>query len=535
MATKIFPSVNDIAPTQGDGKTLKESNLSNWAGRVSYAADLIISGLSASAGTGLNLNISSGNAFIDGRWVNKNAQESVTLTDNTTNHVFLKLTKDGSGNVTGASLEANTTGIAPADSIKICEAATSGGSVSSVTDKRNISVSIAKTPSGSIVAIDESGAQSDLARLAANETVIGQWRFNNNIGIGMTPLYPLDITTSGAGAPIARFVNTNANGNGILIRNGNDNNYSLNIFNAAGTASNIQLFGSGNAFFNGKVGIGTSPSAKFQVGDWFSVPNALSDAPISATGAKRVDLGRNLHLISDDPTIGFNAYWNGTSWIYSTTDSAFLLNHDQNADRLTFRTAASGTAGGAVSFSTPLAINTSGQLISNIAIGTSPFSITSTTVNTNLNADMIDDMHAGASVTGYSRGITIQINNTTGTAPGGFNLQANIGASWETVGATGAGAMNTWTALDSVPQTAVAVILKFDVGNPNVSVYCHAKRGGSALTVGDYTRMISVPANGYGVVVQIVPITGSSRIFELYMENAVTTGIVTVNLMGWIE
>jgi hypothetical protein len=39
----------------------------------------------------------------------------------------------------------------------------------------------------------------------------------------------------------------------------------------------------------------------------------------------------------------------------------------------------------------------SGQLTSTLAIGTSPFAVTSTTVNTNLNADMLDGKHTGSS------------------------------------------------------------------------------------------------------------------------------------------
>jgi len=37
-----------------------------------------------------------------------------------------------------------------------------------------------------------------------------------------------------------------------------------------------------------------------------------------------------------------------------------------------------------------------GQLISTLAIGTSPLAVTSTTVNTNLNADMVDGIHASS-------------------------------------------------------------------------------------------------------------------------------------------
>ncbi len=177
MATKIFPSANDIAPVTGGGKVMTEVNLKTWVGN-NYAANLVITGLTASAGSGLNLNVAAGNAMISGRWVNKDAQESVTLTDNTTNHVFLKLTLDGSSNVTGAALDANTTGTPPADSVKIAQVVTSGGTIQQVTDYRNWAVTLKKTSSGGISAVDHGGVETALARLAANETITGSWVFN---------------------------------------------------------------------------------------------------------------------------------------------------------------------------------------------------------------------------------------------------------------------------------------------------------------------------------------------------------------------
>ncbi len=55
------------------------------------------------------------------------------------------------------------------------------------------------------------------------------------------------------------------------------------------------------------------------------------------------------------------------------------------------------------------AFSLSGQLTSTLAIGTSPFSVTSTTVNTNLNADLVDGMHVVGS------GLTLTVP-ATGTA-----------------------------------------------------------------------------------------------------------------------
>jgi len=73
-------------------------------------------------------------------------------------------------------------------------------------------------------------------------------------------------TKSNAGYFVGYLQNTSATGLGLYIQNGNDANDALRIGNAAGSANNIQLFGSGKAYFAGNVGIGTtSPTAKLQI------------------------------------------------------------------------------------------------------------------------------------------------------------------------------------------------------------------------------------------------------------------------------
>ena len=68
-------------------------------------------------------------------------------------------------------------------------------------------------------------------------------------------------TKSNAGYYVGYLQNTSATGLGLYIQNGNDSNDAIRIGNAAGSANNIQLYGSGKAYFAGNVGIGTtSPS-----------------------------------------------------------------------------------------------------------------------------------------------------------------------------------------------------------------------------------------------------------------------------------
>lgn len=68
-------------------------------------------------------------------------------------------------------------------------------------------------------------------------------------------------TKSNAGYFVGYLQNTSATGLGLYIQNGNDSNDALRIGNAAGSANNIQLYGSGKAYFAGNVLIGTTTDA----------------------------------------------------------------------------------------------------------------------------------------------------------------------------------------------------------------------------------------------------------------------------------
>jgi len=89
--------------------------------------DYVYSGYEASAGTGLELAIAAGVAYIHGWRVEHTEANTLTMADNATNYVFLD--KDGVFTV-------NQTGSAPSNSILLCEVVTSGGAISTITDKR---------------------------------------------------------------------------------------------------------------------------------------------------------------------------------------------------------------------------------------------------------------------------------------------------------------------------------------------------------------------------------------------------------------
>lgn len=66
----------------------------------------------------------------------------------------------------------------------------------------------------------------------------------------------------------------------------------------------------------------------------------------------------------------------------------------------------------------------------------------------------------GPAVSGYVSGVTEYIETDAAADSTVFDIDGAIGAAWESVGPTGSGATNIWTALDSVPTGAKWVEVK---------------------------------------------------------------------------
>lgn len=138
MADLVFPSANDVADTAGQGKDLHELRLATKWMKSQVAENYVSSGLLLPAtDADLTLAVPSGEASIEGYYVARDA-DSVLVTANQINHVFLKLTVDGLGLVSGAALEANTTGTPPARSVKLGTATAGAGSVTATDDLRPV-------------------------------------------------------------------------------------------------------------------------------------------------------------------------------------------------------------------------------------------------------------------------------------------------------------------------------------------------------------------------------------------------------------
>ena len=157
-----------------------------------------------------------------------------------------------------------------------------------------------------------------------------------------------------------------------------------------------------------------------------------------------------------------------------------------------------------------VSINSSGQLVSTVATGDSPFSITSTTLNTNLNADYLDGTHKSDLLTAASLGTNNKLTTLSVTV-GGTTKTSNVTVPYATyagyleitsnlttetnITETGirgyAGKGDGWTGTITTMQ--YAGILTF--GNPSRGWQMWATRGTSA---GMYWRRGNTDGNAWG-------------------------------------
>lgn len=117
------------------GETIGEDETANLLDK--FHDNFVVSGLNLSDGGGLTLNVSSGYALINGYLVSSDATESVTLTDNATNYIYLELTRDGvTNNITNISVVAYTSPQVETDRCYLGKVTTSGGAISNITEDR---------------------------------------------------------------------------------------------------------------------------------------------------------------------------------------------------------------------------------------------------------------------------------------------------------------------------------------------------------------------------------------------------------------
>lgn len=144
-----------------------------------------------------------------------------------------------------------------------------------------------------------------------------------------------------------------------------------------------------------------------------------------------------------------------------------------------------------------------------------------------------------ASISGYDAGVLHYIYSD-GPSSTQFDIDANIGATFESVGPTSSGATNIWSVLDSVPLGALAVKLKIFTlltGSTNTDLYSvsvYARKTGGAASVATETQIVYERFTNYsgsnestgGVTHVTIPIDASGR-FDLAYSTTGTSPSVT--------
>ena len=227
-----------------------------------------------------------------------------------------------------------------------------------------------------------------------------------------------DINVSDVYADQGRYTNTGesilqlADGNGINLGKAGTNN--LSIRGRQNSNAGFIQFGNdgkslgwngshlsyGNIYFrNDRIGIGDNNPAQSLT--------STGNAVFGSTGRSANTFVRA--LAGDNNQAGFEAYGNsqGTGYVYvgqsSSYGGGFAYNGDnspgafasESGDDFTFFRRNNGSDSRVMKYRyNDSTVHFFGRIQSRVATGTAPFNIASTTVNTNLNADLLDGYHA---------------------------------------------------------------------------------------------------------------------------------------------
>jgi hypothetical protein len=186
--------------------------------------------------------------------------------------------------------------------------------------------------------------------------------------------------------------------------------------------------------------------------------------------------------------------------------------------------------------------------ITNAAIGNGP-NISATGTDTNIDITLTPKgtgaVVSGSTISGYVSGVTEYVEGDTGTDSTTFDVGAVIGAAWESVGPTGSGATNIWTAMDIIPAGAkwVELGIRNGIFRPtSASVFCtvYGRVTGSSTSIGvsSTISLSGTRATGATTVenrtynTKKIPVD-SNLSFDLYLDNGSGTPDIIIALVGW--
>lgn len=228
--------------------------------------------------------------------------------------------------------------------------------------------------------------------LSGNHTLTGQWTFTNSV------VNPVIIKSTNSQGPSLSLQNASGAGTvGSLgtasALSGSGTDMSLTLFSETGWGLNFAVNGSATPVWliksNGDL---YNPNSDDKLGLGTDTPDTSLHVYRGSAGSITADSESGI-VLEDDVTQYFNflnpkASYSGLLFGNPTDGAADgFVRYDNQNRGIQFQ------AGGVGKIS----INSSGQLVSSLATGTAPFSVASTTVVANLNADTVDGYNPGNS------------------------------------------------------------------------------------------------------------------------------------------
>ena len=208
-----------------------------------------------------------------------------------------------------------------------------------------------------------------------------------------------------AGSTTFRLPAADGTSNQAMVTDGSGNlSFATIAATPGGSTTQVQynnagaFAGSANLIFDGSnLGVGVTPSA------WGSGSKAIQINRNPAGSVTTIAIGDQ----SNEGFISRNAYHNGTSWLYLITDIAtrYELN---SSGGFRWYTAASGTAGTAITFTQSLAIEKAKSLALEGATSQTGTGITfPATQSASSNANTLDDYEEGTWTPSQGAGLTV--------------------------------------------------------------------------------------------------------------------------------
>ncbi len=242
--------------------------------------------------------------------------------------------------------------------------------------------------------------------------------------------------------------------------------------------------------------VGTSGSiTQLTFGSGLSVTGTTGTAGIATITLSGNIVGTSLSISGISTSGGFNATTgndykiNGTSVLTSTTLGSAVVN-------------SSLTSVGTLGILNVTGVTTASRFVSNVAQGTAPISVASSTLVTNLNADFLDGLDSSyfTNASNLSSGIVPSARITA--ASGDFNVGQNLNVTGNiTIGGTTA-ILNAVTL--QIKDKDIVLGITTNASNQDVSTDTTANHGGVAIASTEGTPLIDINA---GVGTDSIPST----------------------------